>query len=50
MLAEVLKRLGRMEEAIAEWQTVTKLQPMYPSYDAPIEDAKRELQTHGRVV
>jgi tetratricopeptide (TPR) repeat protein len=47
MLADVLKRLGRVDEAIREWQAVAQMEPMYPSYEWPIEEAKRELQSNG---
>jgi len=47
MLADVLKRLGRVDEAVCEWQVVAQMEPMYPSYEWPIEEAKRELQNQG---
>jgi Flp pilus assembly protein TadD len=46
-LAGVLKKMGRIDEAVREWQVVAKMEAMYPSYDEPIQDAKRELQSHG---
>jgi Flp pilus assembly protein TadD len=46
-LAGVLKKLGRIDEAVREWKVVAKMEAMYPSYDEPIQDAKRELQSHG---
>jgi Flp pilus assembly protein TadD len=46
-LAGVLKKMGRVDEAVREWQIVAKMEAMYPSYDEPIQDAKRELQSHG---
>jgi Flp pilus assembly protein TadD len=49
MLADVLKRLGRVDEAVREWQAVSQMEPMYPSYEWPIEEAKRELLSHGIV-
>ena len=49
-LASVLKKLGRIEEAIAEWQMVARMDASYPSYDAPIDDAKRELKKLGRAI
>ncbi|MEY2430259.1 MAG: hypothetical protein QOJ40_3144 [Verrucomicrobiota bacterium] len=50
MLASVLKKLGRIDEAVVEWKGVAKMEGMYPSYDEPINDAKRELQSHGQTV
>jgi tetratricopeptide (TPR) repeat protein len=47
MLADVLKRLGRTDEAVREWQTVVHLEPCYPSYEWPIEEASKELLAHG---
>ena len=46
-LAAVLKKMGRIDEAVCEWRVVAKMEAMYPSYDEPIQDAKRELQSHG---
>ena len=48
-LAHVLKRLGRIDEAVREWQTVARMEPMYPSYESPIEEAKRELKNYGLI-
>jgi Flp pilus assembly protein TadD len=50
MLADVLKRLGRIDEAVCEWQIVVQMEPNYPSYEWPIEEAKRELKNHGRTI
>lgn len=47
MLAGVLVKLGRIDEAIAEWRTVASMEPMYPSYDEPIIGAKIELKNRG---
>lgn len=44
MLANVLKKLNQLDEAVIEWEAVVKMEPMYPSYDKPIQDAKRELE------
>ena|SRR5687768_1633926 len=46
-LAGVLKKMGRIDEAVREWQVVAEMEAMYPSYDEPIQDAKRELQSLG---
>jgi protein O-GlcNAc transferase len=50
MLASVLKKLGKIDEAIIEWQCIAKMEPMYPSYNGPIEDAQRELRSHGKAI
>lgn len=47
MLAGVLKKLGRIDEAIAQWRIVANLEAMYPSYEEPIEGAKSELKSRG---
>ena len=46
-LAGVLKKMGRIDEAIREWQIISKMEAIYPSYDDPIQDAKTELKNHG---
>ena len=46
-LAGILKKMGRIDEAVREWQVVAKMEAMYPSYDEPIQDAKKELQSYG---
>ena len=46
-LAGVLEKMGRVGEAIQEWQTVANMDAMYPSYDRPMQEAKRALQRHG---
>ncbi len=43
ILADALWGAGRKVEAVAEWVTVSKMTPSYPSYEQPIEDAKRRL-------
>ena len=47
VLAGVLKKMGRIDEAISEWRIVEKMDAMYPSYDDPIQEAKNELRAHG---
>ncbi len=46
MLASILKKLG--SKAVTEWRTVAGMDPMYPSYDQPMKEAKRELQNIDR--
>jgi hypothetical protein len=47
-LAEVLERSGAVEEAIAQWQVVLRMEPSYPSHHLPMEEAKRKLNEHGQ--
>ena len=49
-LAAVLKKMGRIDEAIREWKAVAKMEPMYPSYEEPIKEAKKELQSHEQEI
>lgn len=42
-LADALWQSGRNAEARAEWLTVSKMEPSYPGYDNPIDEAKRCL-------
>jgi tetratricopeptide (TPR) repeat protein len=49
-LAGVFRKMGRIDEAVREWRVVAKMEAMYPSYDEPIHDAKRELQAYGHAV
>jgi tetratricopeptide (TPR) repeat protein len=46
MLANALKKIGKLDEAVIEWEAVVKMEPMYPSYEKPMQDAKRELERH----
>ena len=43
ILADALWGACRKVEAVAEWMTVSKMTPSYPSYEQPIEEAKRRL-------
>jgi tetratricopeptide (TPR) repeat protein len=47
-LADVLERSGAVEEAIAQWQIVLRLEPSYPSRHLRMEEAKRKLNKHGK--
>jgi tetratricopeptide (TPR) repeat protein len=46
-LAEALERSGAVEEAVAQWQIVLRMEPSYPSHHLPMEEAKRKLNEHG---
>lgn len=43
MLAEALFNNGEKKATVAELKKVVKMEPMYPSYEAPIEKAKEML-------
>jgi predicted Zn-dependent protease len=44
MLAESFVRCRRKERAIEEWRIVVTMEPAYPSYNGPIDEAKRQLE------
>lgn len=46
-LAEALEGARRMKRAKQQWREVLKLEPMYPSYDEPMKEARRKLRLHG---
>lgn len=46
-LAEAFERAKRMKLAKQQWREVLELEPMYPSYDEPMKEARRKLQLHG---
>jgi tetratricopeptide (TPR) repeat protein len=46
-LAEAYVGARKIKKAIEQWQDVLKLEPMYPSFDAPMQEAQRKLQEHG---
>ncbi|MCC6826403.1 MAG: hypothetical protein DCC59_17515 [Chloroflexi bacterium] len=48
-LAEALEGANRMEQAKQQWREVLELEPMYPSHDEPMKEARRKLQLHGGV-
>lgn len=45
-LAEAYERLGRIKEAAEQWAIVSKMQSMYPSYGAPINEARAKLREY----
>lgn len=47
MLAEALVGAKRLKDAAAQWRVVVKMEPFYPSYEWPMEEAKRKLTEHG---
>jgi tetratricopeptide (TPR) repeat protein len=46
-LADAFERSGNVEEAVAQWRAVAKMQPSYPSHERPMEEANRKLADHG---
>src|SRR5262249_19567905 len=44
MLADALRGAKRMKQAKQQWQEVLELEPMYPSYDEPMKEARRKLR------
>ena len=48
-LAEAFERSGSVEQAISQWQLVAQMQPLYPSHERPMQDAKTKLAEHGAV-
>ena len=46
MLAEVYEHLGQIDEAAALWRQILDMDSMYPSYDQPMEEAKKKLVEH----
>jgi tetratricopeptide (TPR) repeat protein len=49
MLAEAFERSGSIEKAVAQWRVVAGMQPLYPSHEQPMEEAKRKLSEHSVV-
>jgi protein O-GlcNAc transferase len=47
MLAEALEHLGQIDKAADLWRQILKMDSMYPSYDRPMEEAKKKLAKHG---
>ena len=47
MLADVLERSGKKQDAIAEWKKVAEMKGFYPSGDKPMIEAKAKLAQHG---
>lgn len=47
MLAEALVGAKKLKEAADQWRIVAKMEPFYPSYEWPMEEAKRKLTEHN---
>lgn len=47
MLAEVYEQLGKMDKAITLWRQIIGMDSMYPSYEHPMEEARKKLAEHG---
>jgi Flp pilus assembly protein TadD len=45
-LADALWLAGKKKKAEDEWLTVSKMEPCYPGYDNPIDEAKQRLNGH----
>jgi tetratricopeptide (TPR) repeat protein len=43
-LAEAYEKANRLSEAIEEWKIVERMEPSYPSYDLPMQEARRKLE------
>jgi tetratricopeptide (TPR) repeat protein len=50
MLAEVYEQLGQINDAATLWRQIIGMDSMYPSYDQPMEEAKKKLAEHGLTV
>ena len=48
LLAESYRRDRQMARAIEQWRVVAGMEPMYPSRDVPIDEAKRMLETYAQ--
>ena len=46
-LAEAYVGARKLKHAIRVWQDVLQLEPMYPSYDYPKQEARKKLREHG---
>jgi tetratricopeptide (TPR) repeat protein len=47
MLAASYLHDGQKQRAIEQWRIVSTMEPMYPSRDSPIDEAKKKLKDHG---
>ena len=47
MLAEVYEQLSQINKAATLWRQIIGMDSMYPSYDEPMEEAKKKLAQHG---
>ncbi|MBR1219262.1 tetratricopeptide repeat protein [Bradyrhizobium sp. U87765 SZCCT0131] len=48
MLAEALYGAGRLRDARTQWDIVSRMQPEYPSYDLPMQEARQRLAASQR--
>ena len=48
-LAEAFEGAQMIPQAEEQWREVLELEPAYPSYDRPMEEARQKLQQHGRL-
>ncbi len=46
-LAEAFEGAQMIRQAEQQWREVLALEPAYPSYDRPMEEARQKLQMHG---
>jgi tetratricopeptide (TPR) repeat protein len=46
MLAEAFERADNIENAVAQWRIVVKMEPSYPSDGKPMKEARRKLAKH----
>jgi tetratricopeptide (TPR) repeat protein len=47
MLAASYLHDGQKQRAIEQWRIVSTMEPMYPSRDTPIDEAKKKIKDHG---
>jgi tetratricopeptide (TPR) repeat protein len=47
MLAESYAKAGNQAKALEQWRIIAKMPPSYPSYEAPINEAKALLNQHA---
>ncbi len=46
-LAEAFEGAKKLKQAKQTWREVLELEPMYPSFDHPMNEARRKLRQHG---
>ena len=46
-LSQVYESLGEIGKAATLWRKILKMESAYPSYDRPMEEAKKKLAEHG---
>ena len=45
-LADAYEKAKQIENAMAQWRIVENMDPCYPSYDKPMNDARQRLSKH----